>query len=778
MQPGRSLARQAGTALAALAFACALAPALASAAAGPPADGDLTPRLAELATPSLRTAPLDEQAEALGVAAEGPGSLLREGGRILVAVRFERGAGAGVADLRAAGGRIVDISRRYQTATVAAKPADLRALAAVPRVESVSEILEPFTFAVSDCFGAATSEGDVQLGAMEARDGFELDGTGVTVGILSDSFDRDSGAPTDAAGDVASGDLPGAGNPCGRSTPVGLVDDTLASSGATDEGRAMAQIVHDLAPGAAIEFATAFNGLFDFAANIRDLAEKGADVIVDDVMYLEEPFFQEGPVAVAVSDVTEDGVAYFSSAGNNNLRDGGLDIASWETREFRDTSCPPALNALEPFEACMDFKPGDGADPTFEVTVSKGVKLTVDMQWAEPWGGVESDLDVYLLDSDDKPLPAASHGDNLATQRPFEALSWKNDSGDAKKVRLAITRCFGVCNPAASAATKPRLKFVLVQNGGGVTKSEYPVSVGIGDDEDTVGPTIFGHNGAEDAISVGAIRYNATSAPESFSSRGPVTHYFGPVSGTAPAAELDDPAVLEKPDLVATDGGANTFFGNCFANTWRFFGTSAAAPHAAAVAALQLQAEPNVSVADLKEAQRDTADDVGLFDPTWSPAVGAGILDAPEAIDAVSPATFPGGDQTLQQAPQNCGLTFPEEPTNPANPASPAPVVAAKPAASVEDRTAPRTFFRRKPARVVRTGLARAMVVFRFGSNEDGVRFFCRVDGGLFRACGERFARRFAAGPHTVRVKARDAAGNVDRTPAEARFRVERVGGS
>ena len=69
-----------------------------------------------------------------------------------------------------------------------------------------------------------------------------------------------------------------------------------------------------------------------------------------------------------------------------------------------------------------------------------------------------------------------------------------------------------------------------------------------------------------------------------------------------------------------------------------------------------------------------------------------------------------------------------------------------------------------------------AQVVFRFGSDEADVSFACRIDGGLFRPCPERLARRFSVGSHVVRVVARDAAGNGDRTPAVFRFRVKRVG--
>ena len=61
----------------------------------PPADSDLSPRLAELAKPALRTRSAAEQAAALDLASSGPGSLLRDGNRVLVDVRFDGGAAAG-----------------------------------------------------------------------------------------------------------------------------------------------------------------------------------------------------------------------------------------------------------------------------------------------------------------------------------------------------------------------------------------------------------------------------------------------------------------------------------------------------------------------------------------------------------------------------------------------------------------------------------------------------------------------------------------------------------
>ena len=94
----------------------------------------------------------------------------------------------------------------------------------------------------------------------------------------------------------------------------------------------------------------------------------------------------------------------------------------------------------------------------------------------------------------------------------------------------------------------------------------------------------------------------------------------------------------------------------------------------------------------------------------------------------------------------------------------------------IVDTVAPRTSFRRKPRRTLRTRTRRARAVFRFASNEPGSTFTCRVDGGLVRFCPQRLVRRFGVGRHVMRAMAVDAAGNVDRTPATFRFKVKQVG--
>jgi Subtilase family len=639
-RPGGSLA------LAALLAACALQPVSATAMSGPSAAPELSPRLAELMQPEVRSMPPAEQARELGVAADGPGSLLRLGGRVLVDVRFSRGAIAALDELGDAGAVVVTPSRRYQTVTAAVAPGQLPALAAVPGVEGVIEKRTPMLFGLgAECEGGwRISEGVAQLDAASARSAHGVDGSGVTVGVLSDSYDEapfaaDESGPvaTRAAEDVATSDLPGAANPCaGEKAPVDVLQDFGFE--ASDEGRGMLQIVHDVAPGASLAFATAFLSEFSFAQNIELLAKPAseggaaADVIVDDVIWFEEPFFQDGPIAVAVDKVVGDGAAYFSAAGNNNLFEGGNEIASWEAPEFRDAGvCPASLLPLLPpgTAHCMDFDPSGETDMNFAITVSPGATLNLDLQWAEPWFGVKTDLDAYLFDLAGNLLAAEEHN-NKKTQRPVELPEWENIGGSAKTVRLVINNCAGECNPEAEPGA-PTVKFALLQNGGGVTNTEYPVS----EEGDTVGPTIFGHAAASGAIALGAVPYNNADQVEQFSSRGPVVHHFEPVLDTEPADPLPGPETIAKPDLAATDCGATTFFSFLAGDgEWRFCGTSAAAPHAAAVAALQLDAEPTATPEAIRAAQASSAVPVGAFGPN---AIGAGLLQADSAIAALLP---------------------------------------------------------------------------------------------------------------------------------------------
>ena len=185
----------------------------------------------------------------------------------------------------------------------------LGALAALPSLAFAEPVLAQVRAASQ---GAVVSQGDVAQGSDDARAATGFDGTGVTVGVLSDSYRCNPpafvpGAPTTtAAQDAVSGDVP--------------ADVMVLSNGpcpASDEGRAMVQLVHDVAPGADQKFHTAFNGLVDFANGIVRLRNAGAQVVVDDVIYYAENMFSDGIIAQAADRVVASGAAYFSSAGND-----------------------------------------------------------------------------------------------------------------------------------------------------------------------------------------------------------------------------------------------------------------------------------------------------------------------------------------------------------------------------------------------------------------------------------------------------------------------------
>ncbi|HEY1020969.1 MAG TPA: hypothetical protein VGE06_01595, partial [Flavisolibacter sp.] len=140
--------------------------------------------------------------------------------------------------------------------------------------------------------GIVTSEGDRAIAANLARAGFNIGGAGIKVGVISDSYNRSSLQIDNADLDIKNGDLPGTGNPEGNTTPVDVVLEYPYGI-RSDEGRAMLQIVHDLAPKASLAFRTGFRSAGDMALGIIELKNAGCKVIVDDVTYVTEPFFQD-----------------------------------------------------------------------------------------------------------------------------------------------------------------------------------------------------------------------------------------------------------------------------------------------------------------------------------------------------------------------------------------------------------------------------------------------------------------------------------------------------
>jgi hypothetical protein len=441
-------------------------------------------------------------------------------------------------------------------------------LAALSAVQSARPVLAATVSSLRDArrpagagawVGRTTSQGVAAMRVDVARAETGVDGSGVTVGVLSDSYAANPNALTQPSDDIASGDLP----PADR---IAVLDDLDEGDG-SDEGRAMMQLIYDVAPGVDFAFHTAFKGAANFANGIRDLADAGAQVIVDDIIYFGEPMFQDGPIAQAADDVFARGVAYFSSAGN----------AARQAYEapFRDSGQSGAGGS----GTLHDFDPGGGTDIRQRLTIPQGQTIRLSFQWTDPYAsasslanvGADTDLDIYLTTPGGN-VVAASERANLGGD-PVEFIGYTNESRPGERFDLRIRRASG---PA------PELIRYVYYAPSGVTVDEYA----------TQSATTFGHANAAGAEAVAAVPFYRTPAfgddtptVESFSSLGGVPIYFDPDGN-----RRSEPVVRRKPEITAPDGTNTTFFGgdtgrdeDSFPN---FFGTSAAAPHAAAVAAL------------------------------------------------------------------------------------------------------------------------------------------------------------------------------------------------
>ncbi len=86
------------------------------------------------------------------------------------------------------------------------------------------------------------------------------------------------------------------------------------------------------------------------------------------------------------------------------------------------------------------------------------------------------------------------------------------------------------------------------------------------------------------------------------------------------------------------------------------------------------------------------------------------------------------------------------------------------------DTVAPDTTIDSGPSGTVNT----ASASFGFSPNEAGVTFQCRLDGGAFEPCSSpKSYSGLPEGSHTFEVSARDAAGNVELTPAQRFWKVD-----
>jgi large repetitive protein len=520
-------------------------------------------------------------------------------------------------------------------------PAELPTIAQLPQTMAGSPIYVPILSATGGFQGyqgVAYNEAETSLSADAARSQFGLTGAGVTIGALSDSVNEVGGG---LQASYNTGDL-------SASNPVKVIQDD-PDSGPTDEGRAMLENIHDIAPGANLQFATAFTGELGFQQNIEALYNAGSKVIVDDVHYLDEPFFQDGLVAQGVDYVTARGDTYFASAGNEGPDSGYLSA-------FR-----PVGATLGGISGTWQNFNGAGGSPQLALPILAVPGANIVFQYDQPYemqepagstAHVTSNV-AFLVFNTSGQIVAEGNQNNVDAKEPFQMVTIPS-SGYTGEYFVAIDLLSG---------TAPGHVEFEGQNDSNDDVAVDPV---FGSAGGTYYPSTVGHQAAAATIGVAATPWWAPSpflgqnplANEPFSSTGPEYNDLSP-KGTPVT-----PQVIQNPAITAPDGGNTSFFGFGPINTANppifgepatsanlvpqnqqnlpgFFGTSSAAPNAAAVAALMLQANPSLTRVQIRTALETTALPMnGTPGGTLNVQSGYGLVNAVAAIKAVAPPTL------------------------------------------------------------------------------------------------------------------------------------------
>lgn len=399
----------------------------------------------------------------------------------------------------------------------------LEEIASLEEVRTIRTVVRPMVNT-----GSVKTAGDAIHRTDLVRSGYSQDGSGIKIGVISDGVDAISAAK-------ASGDLP---------SDVTVLRNSIGGN----EGIAMMEIIHDMAPGAKLYFHDHGHSVYEFNDAIDRLVAAGCNIIVDDITWPDEPFFEDGVVARHVAEViANNNIVYVSSAGNSAMRHYQGMFADDGTGYH---------NKIFPL-------------PT-------GASFQLFLQWDDQFGSSANDYDLYVLDRSGRTI----------------AYSANRQSGNGDPLEWTSTSY--LAEPA----------FIKIKNRDGTAEQRtlelfiYPSSAVTLDQTNlTSRDSIFGHPAVPDVIAVAAISANDVGHDqvEPYSSRGPVTIAY-PVSVTR-----------EKPDLaginrVAVSGAGN--FGTIFS------GTSASAPHVAAVAAQLWGNDMDMSAAEVRNILYESAEDV------------------------------------------------------------------------------------------------------------------------------------------------------------------------
>ena len=516
-------------------------------------------------------------------------------GRVQVVIRGNANPEL-LSNIAARGGKVDAVAPSKDRIEARVPLLQLEGLATRPDVGSIRQPPRARTNA-----GSLTTQGYVSHLANQVVEGaIPVTGSGVKVGVLSDSA-----SPARVTALIGSGDL----------GPLTTVLANQSGSG-SDEGTAMMEIVQDIAPDSQLFFATAFTSEASFASNIFQLGVAGCFVIVDDVLYSDEDPFQDSTVARAVNTFVDQGGIYFSAAGNaGNITNNNA--TAWEG-DFTDggiLSSGPIF-ATEGPVFVHDF----GGGTTFNQL--RQTTDIVDLFWADPLGGSTNDYDLFILNSAGTIIKGSSTSAQTGFQDAYEEVAippFGNYTSPASNDRIVIVRKISSARVALHVETFGQALLSISTTG-----------------------AAHGHNAGSKTESMAATYWNSarngttpfdgTNNPtETFSSDGPRKIFFNPNgSPITPGNFLfatGGGQTLQKPDFSAADGVTTATPGFN-----PFFGTSAAAPHGAGIAALIKSANPSLTNSQIHQLLVDTAMDMGSGPNSDG---GFGVLNAKTAVESV-----------------------------------------------------------------------------------------------------------------------------------------------
>jgi hypothetical protein len=418
-------------------------------------------------------------------------------------------------------------------------------------------------------------------GVSDAARKYGADGSGVTVCVMSDSVDHLADAQ--ARGWLGPVDvLIGQGN---INPNPGTPGTAGYLPGHTGEGTAMLEIIHSIAPKAALRFATSFPDQVTAISNIITMTAGGpaappfthyCDIVADDIEYENEPPFQDdgyGTISRAVDDASRRGILWFTSAGNQGNKQSGWS-GTWEGDFQGGAPDPQSGNSGLLFAPGVQFNPiGFASDGAVKATDQQAI-----LWWDDPPGAATNQYILVVEDANYNPVAIGDTTMN-GSQDPVQYALLPPSAA-----YLAIVKAGGA---------QPRFLHLELTSG---AKIQYSTD-----------GAIVGHEASseENVFSVGAVSALGRTTAfalgggitlDNYSADGPRRLFYNRQGAPiTPDLSSRGGRLVQKPDLLAADC-VNTDITGPPVPIRPFCGTSAAAAEAAGVAALVLSRPPKPGV--------------------------------------------------------------------------------------------------------------------------------------------------------------------------------------